>query len=472
MRFLFCLLFFLMPLSASAGLPSTDSYADVVERLLPSVVSVSATKVTGRAPQEMLSVPQGSPFEEFFREFYKDGSMDARKAILLGSGFVYDARGHVVTSSHVVENMSEVMVTFNDGTVLKGKVLGKDPKTDLALLKVESDKPLTPVVLGASDQARVGDVVLAIGNPFGLGNTVTSGIISARSRDIQVGPYDDFIQTDAAINRGNSGGPLFNAAGEMIGVNTAIFSPSGGSVGIAFAVPSKMAGWVADALIREGTVRRGKLGLKIQTVSPEIARSLGLSKPAGALVAGLDPDGPAMKSEIRPGDVILAFNGAAVSTMRSLPRMAAETPVGSTVRLTVWRDGKEIVLPLVLEEMKEPEPARPKLVSAGEGTAVETMDILGISVADLSPAVRQKYRLPKNSAGVMVTSVLPGTDAAGKGLRPGDLIVELDRKPLPSAAAAAKWKKNAGQTGQSSAFLLIDRAGDRFFMVVNFVPKE
>ena len=252
------------------------SFADAVQKVLPSVVSVSATKIAAEPPEMMLAL-RGSPFEQFFKDIYRDGGFDMPKSILLGSGFIYDKDGHVVTSAHVVENMKEVMVTLNDGTAVAGKVLGRDPKTDLALLKIETDG-LTPVVLGDSDMAKIGDPVLAIGNPFGLGNTVTSGIISARSRDIQVGPYDDFIQTDAAINRGNSGGPLFNADGEMIGVNTAIFSPSGGSVGIAFAVPSKMTKTVVDALIKDGVVKRGRLGVKVQTVTPEIAKNLKMKK--------------------------------------------------------------------------------------------------------------------------------------------------------------------------------------------------
>lgn len=468
MRFLL-LFILLMPFPAQSALPVSDSYADVVEDLLPSVVSVSATKITGQISAELLTVPHGSPFEEFFREFYKGGNLNAHKAILLGSGFIYDDKGHIVTSSHVVENMPEVMVTLNDGSVLKGRVLGKDSKTDLAVLKVDTDKTLVPVKMGASDHARVGDLVFAIGNPFGLGNTVTSGIISARSRDIQVGPYDDFIQTDAAINRGNSGGPLFNSKGEWIGVNTAIFSPSGGSVGIAFAVPSKMAAWVADSLIRDGVIKRGRLGLKIQTVSSEIASSLGLKKAGGALVAGVDPNSAAAKSNIQAGDVILAFDGKEVTTMRSLPRFAAETPVGTTVQLKIWRDGKEMSIPLMIEEMIEPGPVKPKQISEADRTRIEQIDILGIAVADLSPSIRQKYRLPKSAAGVIVTAVQPGSDAAVKGLRMGDLIIELDKKPVYSTSRLAKWKEEIAELGQTSAFLLIERGGERFFVVVKYV---
>lgn len=463
------LLAFCAPFCARAALPAADSYADAAERLLPSVVSVSAAKVTGNVPPEMLRVPPGSPFEEFFREFYKNGGANAQKAILLGSGFIYSADGHIVTSSHVVENMDEVTVTMNGGKALKGKVVGKDPKTDIALVKVESEEPLTPVVVADSDASRVGDVVLAIGNPFGLGNTVTSGIISARSRDIQVGPYDDFLQTDAAINRGNSGGPLFNTKGELVGVNTAIFSPSGGSVGIAFAVPSNMAKWVADSLIKDGRIRRGRLGLKVQTVSPDIADSLKMPRAYGALVAGVDPKSPAASSNVRAGDVIVSFNGREVSSMRMLPRMAAEAPVGKEAVLGVWRDGKVFKLPLIIDEKTNPAPVpKPRTVTEADKTNVREIEFLGVSAADLSPAVRQKFRLPKSAEGVLITNVVPNTDAAGKGLRAGDLIVEIDKKPMKTTQSVEEWKLEAAETGQDSAFLLIERGGERFFMVVKF----
>lgn len=461
------------PVAVRAAVAVPDSFADVAERLLPSVVSVSATKTSDK-DDAVSNVPDGSAFSDFFNEFYKGGgSLAGRKDILLGSGFVYGSEGHIVTSSHVVENMSEVTVTLNDGKALKGKVVGKDPKTDVALVKVDTDVSLPPVTVGNSDASRVGDVVLAIGNPFGLGNTVTSGIISARSRDIQVGPYDDFLQTDAAINRGNSGGPLFNAKGELIGVNTAIFSPSGGSVGIAFAVPSNMAKWIADSLIENGRVRRGRLGLKIQTVSPDIARSLKMPRVYGALVAGVDPQSPAARSKIQTGDVIVSFNGREVASMRALPRMAAEAPVGKEARLGIWRDGKAFKVPLLIEEMKDADPVKPPVLSEiDDKTRIEPIPFLGVSAAELSPAVRQKYRLPKNAQGVLISSVAPRTDAAGKGLRLGDLLVEIDRKPVASLQDVLEWKNAVAETGQDSAFLLIERGGDRFFMVVKFSVAE
>lgn len=445
------------------------SFAETVPSVLPSVVSVSATKIMAEPP-EMMQALRGSPFEQFFKDIYRDGGFDMPKSILLGSGFIYDKSGHVVTSAHVVENMSEVMVTMNDGTVVEGKVLGRDPKTDLALLKIDV-KDLTPVVLGDSDKARIGDPVLAIGNPFGLGNTVTSGIISARSRDIQVGPYDDFIQTDAAINRGNSGGPLFNANGEMIGVNTAIFSPSGGSVGIAFAVPSKMAKTIVDALIKDGVVKRGRLGVKVQTVTPEIAKSLKMKKAKGALIAGIDAASPAVKANLSLGDVVLKFDGKDVTTMRDLPRMAAQTQIGKKVPLVLWRDGKEIKAEITVSEMKDAKDM--PLLSARrsiDSVASKNIYLLGVNVAEITPELRQKYRLAKNASGLVVLSVSEKTDAAAKGLKPGDLLVELDRKSVPDFKSLDVWEKEAVEMGQESAFVLIDRNGERFFAVVRFAP--
>lgn len=461
---------FLMLLPFAVNAQTVVSFADTVQKVLPSVVSVSATKISAEPPEMMLAL-RGSPFEQFFKDVYRDGGFDAPKSILLGSGFVYDNRGHIVTSAHVVENLDEVLVTMNDGTVLTGKVLGRDPKTDLAVVRVDG-KNLTPVVLADSDTARIGDPVMAVGNPFGLGNSVTTGIVSARSRDIQVGPYDDFIQTDAAINRGNSGGPLFNAAGQMIGVNTAIFSPSGGSVGIAFAVPSKMVKTVADALIKDGVVKRGRLGLKIQTVTPEMAKNLKMPKPSGALVAGIDPKSAAVKSKIKKGDVVIRFNQKDVASMRDLPRMAAETPVGTKVPVTVWRDGKPLDLSLTLSEM--PEPVSSSVLPNGVDSAgtVEAKDLglLGVSVAELTPEIRQKYRLAKNAVGLAVIKVVAGSDAALKGLKPGDLLVELDKKKLADFQAAAYWENEAAEMGRESAFVLIDRNGERFFAVVRFIP--
>lgn len=469
---MFKLIFAAVCLSASVAQAQTlVSFADAVKKVLPSVVSVSAAKVSAEPPEMMLAL-RGSPFEQFFKDTYRDGGFDAPKSILLGSGFVYDARGHIVTSAHVVENMTDVSVTLNDGTVVAGRVRGRDPKTDLAVIRVDAGT-LPPVTVGDSDKAEIGDPVLAVGNPFGLGNTVTAGIVSARSRDIQVGPYDDFIQTDAAINRGNSGGPLFNAAGELIGVNTAIFSPSGGSVGIAFAVPSKMMTQVADALIQNGAVKRGRLGLDVQTVTSEIAKNLGMPKAYGALVAGVDPSSGAAKSGVKRGDVLLRFDGRDVPTMRELPRRAAQTPVGKTVPVTVWRDGKTVDLKLTISELPE-ERAASVLPRDKRETGAKTLDVspLGVTVAEVSAETRQKYGLSKNAAGVVVSAVAPRSDAAVKGLRAGDVLVELDKKKLSGFQSVRDWLDTAAEMAQESAFVLIDRNGERFFAIVRFTARE
>src|SRR5512134_1778265 len=310
-----------------------DSFADLAARLLPSVVNVSTTQVVeGNTGIEIPQLPPGSPFEEFFKEFMERGQprqqQQRRRATSLGSGFVYDNQGHIVTNNHVIQDADQVTVILHDETRLDAKVIGRDSKTDIAILKVEPNARLVPVQFGDSDMARVGDWVLAIGNPFGFGGSVTAGIISARGRDIQAGPYDDFLQTDASINRGNSGGPTFNLNGEVIGINTAIYSPSGGSIGIGFAIPSLSAQPVIQQLIQHGQVRRGWLGVRIQAVTEEIADALGLKDAAGALVAGVIPGGPAEKANIKDGDIILEFDGKPIGQMRRLPRLVADTEIG------------------------------------------------------------------------------------------------------------------------------------------------
>lgn len=456
-------MFFGLMLASVSANAEPVSYADTVEKLLPSVVSVSSVKADGETP-DLVKALRGSPFEHFFSEHYRDGNFDAPKSILLGSGFVYDAKGHILTSAHVVESLDEVRVTLNDGSVVSAKVAGRDAKTDIALLKADNPHALKPVKIGDSDTARVGDAVLAIGNPFGLGNTVTSGIVSARSRDIQVGPYDDFIQTDAAINRGNSGGPLFNVKGELVGVNTAIFSPSGGSVGIAFAAPSKMVKAIADSLIKDGAVRRGRLGLKVQSVSPELAKTLKLPKAYGAYVSEVENP----KTTVKKGDVVVSFNGREVPSMRDLPKMAAFAPVGSTARLGIIRNGQKITAPIVLMELKD----APKSVRAAETSDSFPIPLLGVWGIELTPEARQKNGIQKSVSGILITKVAPKSDAAQKGIKAGDVVVELDKKPVKSVDAVAQWAAETAEMGLDTAFVLIDRGGERFFAVVKFSVQE
>ncbi|MEC9400931.1 MAG: Do family serine endopeptidase, partial [Pseudomonadota bacterium] len=336
------------------------SVADLAEGLADAVVNIStAQTVQGRRSVPMPQVPEGSPFQEFFEEFFNRQNRDddqPRRVQSLGSGFVIDGEaGIIITNNHVIEGADEITANFNDGTKLKATLLGTDEKTDLAVLQVEPTTPLKAVSFGDSDAIRVGDWVMAIGNPFGLGGTVTVGIVSARNRDINSGPYDNFIQTDASINRGNSGGPLFDMEGNVIGINTAIISPSGGSIGIGFAIPANTAMNVIDQLRKFGETRRGWLGVRIQEVTDEIADSLAMDKAMGALVAGVTDDGPAAKAKIEPGDVIIKFDGKDVDTMRELPRMVAETEIGKEVEVTVLRKGEEVAISVILEQLVETE---------------------------------------------------------------------------------------------------------------------
>ena len=450
-----------------------DSFADLAARLLPSVVNVSTTQVVeGNPGIELPQLPPGSPFEEFFKEFMERGQprqqQQRRRATSLGSGFVFDNQGHIVTNNHVIQDADEVTVILHDETRLEAKVIGRDTKTDIAILKVEPSARLVPVQFGDSDMARVGDWVLAIGNPFGFGGSVTAGIISARGRDIQAGPYDDFLQTDASINRGNSGGPTFNLDGEVVGINTAIFSPSGGSIGIGFAIPSLSAQPVIQQLIQHGQVRRGWLGVRIQAVTDEIAEALGLKEAAGALVAGVIPGGPAEKARLKDGDIILEFDGKPIGQMRRLPRLVADTEVGKTVPIKVWREGRELSMKVEVGELKE---AEEKLAAATPGTEKpsggESVQDLDISVAAIDDRLRTRYGLEPDARGVVVTSVDPNGPAAEQGVRVGDRIVEVAQEPVstPSQLAA---KIKAAKAGRKAVLLLVEGEGGMRFVAIKF----
>ncbi len=460
-----------------------QSFSTLSEKLLPSVVNISSTQKTVQ-PEEMPELPEfppGSPFEDFFKEFQEkrgggEEGMGAQPAASLGSGFVIDAaKGYVVTNNHVIRDADEIRITFHDDTTLEAKIIGKDEKTDLALLQVKPEKPLTAVSFGNSDVMHVGDWILAIGNPFGLGGTVTQGIISARQRDINAGPYDDFIQTDASINRGNSGGPMFNLKGEVIGINTAIFSPSGGSVGIGFAIPSNLAKPVVDQLLQYGRTRRGWLGVRIQTVTPEIAESLGLKGVQGALVASTTEEGPAAKAGLEPGDVILEFNGQKLSAMRQLPRIVAETPLGTKANVLYWRNGKNATTKVEVGELEKAEQdglletaeTMKNDVKPGQGTEIATM---GITVSSLSPALRETYEIPDSAKGVVVTDVKAGSESAGKGLTAGDVIIEINQQAATDAATAKKLLEDAQKSGKTSVLLLVDHQGkgDVRFVALRF----
>jgi serine protease Do len=465
-----------------------DSFADLAEKLLPAVVNIATTtKIT--------DANRGDPdLEELFKQFFDkqrrgqgqggdqngdqngdngdqngqngdNGGADAppREVTSLGSGFIIDPTGYIVTNNHVIEGAEEITVRMQDNVEYKARLIGHDPKTDLALLKIDAPKPLPFVEWGDSDKSRIGDWVLAIGNPFGLGGTVTAGIVSARQRDINAGPYDDFIQTDAAINRGNSGGPMFDVDGKVIGINTAIFSPSGGSIGIGFALPSSLAKGVIDQLRQYGHPRRGWLGVRIQSVTPELAEGLKMAKPMGALIAAVTDGGPADKAGIRQGDVVIKFNGQDIDEMRHLPRIVAETVFDTSVPVVVLRQGKEMTFQVKVGELDEtaenkaaesaPQPSKPKAPDASK-------TILGLSLAEMSEQLRQRYNIADEAAGVVVLNVDSKSNAAGKGLKAGDVIVEVDQNSVTTPADVEKRVAVAKSNGYKVVTFLIYRQGD------------
>jgi serine protease Do len=459
----------LLPASALAR-TAPDSFADLAAKLLPSVVNVSTTQVIeGNPGIELPQLPPGSPFEEFFKEFMERGQPRAqpRRATSLGSGFVIDTDGHIVTNNHVIQDADQVTVILHDETRLEAKVIGRDAKTDLAVLKVEPHGKLVPVTFGDSDAVRVGDWVLAIGNPFGFGGTVTAGIISARGRDIQAGPYDDFLQSDASINRGNSGGPMFDLDGEVIGINTAIFSPSGGSVGIGFAIPSSSAQPVIQQLIQHGQVRRGWLGVRIQAVTEEIADALGLKEVAGALVAGVIPGGPAEKAGVKDGDIIVEFDGKPIGQMRRLPRLVADTEVGRTVPIRVWREGRELSLKVEVGELKESEEKAATSTTGPEKPGGgQKIEALGLSASAIDDRMRDRYRLEEDARGVVVTSVEANGPAADQGIRVGDRIVEVAQEPVSTPAQLSAKIKAARSSGRKAVLLLVEGEGGMRFVAI------
>ena len=453
-----------------------DTFADLAARLLPSVVNISTTQVQKKDQKSGPQVPhfpEGSPFQDFFKEFFDRQQRDThkRRATSLGSGFIIDASGYIVTNNHVIAEADEITVTLHDDTKLEAKLIGRDPKTDLALLKVKPKTKLPAVPFGDSDKTRVGDWVVAIGNPFGLGGTVTAGIVSARQRDINSGPYDDFIQTDASINRGNSGGPMFNLEGEVIGINTAIFSPSGGSVGIGFAIPANLARPIIQQLQKYGKPRRGWLGVRIQTVTDEIAQSLGLDAATGALVASLTKGGPAEKHKIKVGDVILKFDGKTVGEMRRLPRIVAETMIGKAVQVEVWRQGMRVRLPVTLGEFPE---NSAKLAAEMPGAAPEKAPLLelkelGMTLSMLTPELREQFKLNQNADGVVITKIKPAGPAAEKRIPAGAIIRKIgpDQEIVKTPDQVKQKVAQARKDNLDTILVLIEAGGAQRFVALN-----
>src|SRR3954447_6311265 len=475
-----CLAAASVPTSAPAMARGPDGIADVAEKVIDAVVNISTSQTVeakglgGDGKGAMPQVPPGSPFEEFFDDFFKNrrgpgagpkggdrggdknGELQPRKTNSLGSGFIVDAAGIVVTNNHVIADADEINVIMNDGSKFKAELVGVDKRTDLAVLKFKPTKPLVAVKFGDSDKLRLGEWVVAIGNPFSLGGTVTAGIVSARNRDISSGPYDNYIQTDAAINRGNSGGPLFNLDGEVIGVNTLIISPSGGSIGIGFAVPSKTVVGVVNQLRQFGELRRGWLGVRIQQVTDEIAESLNIKPARGALIAGVEDKGPAKPAGIEPGDVVVKFDGKDIKEPKDLSRVVADTAVGKEVDVVVIRKGAEETRKVTLGRLEDTEKAVPASIKKDEPAEKPvTQKALGLDLASLNKDLRSRYKIKDSVKGVIITNVDSTSDAAEKRLSAGDVIVEVAQESVNNAADVKKRLEQLKKDGKNSVLLLV-----------------
>ena len=445
-------------------------FSQLAGRLVGVVVNIStlAAPPAAKTAQEAPPNSPGSTLDEVFRDFFGDkgapGTFGPRIASL-GSGFIIDPSGLIVTNNHVIANAKEITVTLSDNTALQAQVLGRDSVTDLALLKVEPKTPLPAATWGDADKARVGDWVLAIGNPFGLGGTVTAGIISATARDIHSGPYDDYLQTDASINRGNSGGPMFNLSGEVIGINTVIYSPSGGSIGIGFAIPSALAQPIIEKLKATGKVERGWIGARIQPVTDDIAESVGLDKSRGAMIASIDPGSPAAQAKLQPGDVILSYDGKPIERSRQLPRLVADTPPDKQVKAIILRDRKEHEVELKMAVLnpnrpppKPPEPEKPKPASS--------IDAFGLKLANLSPELKKQFALPEAAKGVVVTEVPPSSAGAAQGLRSGDLVIAVGHAVVANLSEVPQVTAAAKKAGHKKVLVRVQREGNTRFVAL------
>lgn len=491
MKLLF--VFFITQGTIANAAPAPESFADLAEKLLPTVVNISSTKKneenTPQIQQRMSPFgnqspfPQGHPFNDMFDDFFGHGLPSIPQhgrqipTPSMGSGFILNKdKGLIITNNHVIDGADDIKITLHNDKIIPATIIGRDDKTDLALLKADlKDEKVADATFGNSDAMRVGDWVLAIGNPFGLGGTVTAGIISARARDINSGPYDDYLQTDASINRGNSGGPMFNINGEVIGINTAIYSPTGGSVGIGFAIPSSLAEPIIKQLNDFGRTKRGWLGVKIQEVTDEIAESLGLAKAAGALVAELTLTGPAEKAGIKAGDIILAFDNKPVRQMRNLPRIVAETDINKDVPVVVWRNGKRITLTANIGELEKAEDNG--LLATHDGnnlyddpksntdTSTEIPE-LGLTLNILTPALRTTYDIDKSVNGLVVIDSDPNADAAKKGIDEGDIIIDVNQRPVKSIENLKSKITEAQKSGRDTVLLLVNRQGSIQFVAV------
>ncbi|MBF0446883.1 MAG: DegQ family serine endoprotease [Magnetococcales bacterium] len=454
------------PTSTQAA--SFPDLVPLVKKLKPVVVNISTSQnLVSDNENELPNGLRNSPFEEFFRQFLDNMPKESLQSRSLGSGVLIDAKGYIVTNNHVVADADEITVRLFDEREFSAKVVGRDSKTDLALIRIEADESLPAANLGDSSKAEVGSWVVAIGNPFGLDATVTAGIISAKGRMIGSGPYDNYIQTDAAINPGNSGGPLFNLDGEVIGINTAIFSRSGGSMGIGFAIPVNMAKPVISQLKESGRVTRGWLGVRIQTVTPELAKALGMPEKQGALVASVESDSPALKAGVKAGDVILRFNGQDVHRMKELPAIVARTPVGESVPMEIFRNGRNQTIRVVIAEMEEEEEA--PVHGKAAPNRRDVVSALGLTVQPINPGLSEQLSLPEGTQGVVVAEVDKNSVSAHSEIQTRDVIVEIDRKPIRSLSDFSEATKD--QTPGRNLLILLLRGGDPHFLAIQ-IPRK
>jgi serine protease Do len=456
-----CIFMFFIFSSTSDGKGMPGSFSALVEKLSPSVVNITTSSTVPNRQELNPQLPPGSPFEDLFRDFMDREQNGAprrqRRGTALGSGFIISADGYVVTNNHVIENADQIEIEFFDGRLMEAMVVGTDPKTDIALLKVKAKDKLKFVSFGDSNQSKVGDWVLAIGNPLGQGFSVSAGIISARGRALS-GSYDDFIQTDAAINRGNSGGPLFNMDGEVIGVNTAILSPNGGSIGIGFSMSSAVVEKVIDQLKNFGETRRGWLGVRIQDVTEDVAEALGIEKTDGALVTDV-PDGPAKNGGIKSGDVIIEFDGRTIKDTRELVRIVGDSSVGKKVLVKVLRDGKEVSLSVKLGRLEDniasSQPVRQR---------TKKVEFAGMTLSNVGKEVVEQFGIDQNIKGVVIVDVKAGSVAEDKGLKKGDIIIQVNRIKISSTDELYKLNEEAKKANKTSMLLLILRNGMRRFI--------
>ena len=439
--------------AAEAG-AQFPSFADLAEKLTPSVVNISSF-----SQSETENSEGNTPLSES-----------------LGSGFIIDGNGYIITNNHVVDKAESISVTLSDNTKTEARVIGKDPKTDLALIKIETKRPLNAVKFGDSDKIRVGDWVLAIGNPFGLGSSVTAGIVSAKSRDIESGPYDSFIQTDASINQGNSGGPMFNLQGEVIGISSAIFSPTGASQGVGFAIPANLAGWVISQLKEHGEVKRGWIGIKIQPNTPEIADSLGISANQGVVVSGVTEQGPAQKAGLQAGDIVLNFNRQPIDNTKNLSRLIAETKIGTPAPIEIWRSGQKQTLTVPIELMPEETPLSAAKETASDAAETpdngESLNIIGFTVKEISPELAERYKLAPSTSGVVVTDILPNSDASRKGIKIGDIIVKIDKRNIIGESAFHEYVNDARRENNRPVLLAIQGQEALHFVAVKLMSHD